>query len=134
MLGGDQSTFTQGDAIHWIGEHGHRDLGNDRFLMFNNGMNPMSGERDINTSIVYEIQLDPATNTATRVWQYDAGLQTTVFGDVQRITNGNTLINYGIRGTLQEVDPDGNLVQSMTLGAGAAIAYSFVVNFLFFLL
>ena len=124
VLGGPNSTFTQGDGIKWFGEHGHHMLAPDRLLMFNNGINPMTGERDSGTtSTVYEVMLDQSTNTATRVWQYAGGLQTNVFGDAQRLPNGNTVVNYGIRGTIHEVDPDGNLVQSMSWDLGGVIAY-----------
>ena len=123
VLGGDNSTFTQGDAISWHGEHGHHLFAPDRFLMFNNGVNAFGGPSDGPSSIVYEIQLDQATNTATRVWQYDAGLQTTVFGDVQRLPNGNTVVNYGTQNTIHEVDSDAKLVRSITWPSGDPVPY-----------
>ena len=122
VLGGANSTFTQGDAITWHGEHGHQLISPTRFLMFNNGVNPWGGPTDGPTSIVYEVELDEATNTATRVWQYDGGLQTTVFGDAQRLPNGNTLVNYGTKNTFHEADPDSALVRSITW-TGASIMY-----------
>ncbi len=124
ILGGAHSTFTQGDAISWNGEHGHHVLAPDRLLMFNNGINPLTGGGNPGgSSMVYEVKLDEATKTATRVWQYDGGLQTYAFGDVQRLPDGNTLVNYGVKGTIHEVDPDGKLVQSMEWGLGGVIAY-----------
>lgn len=115
ILNGDHSTFTQGDAPKWIGgEHGHHFVAPDRVLVFNNGTNPYTGERDAgSTSMVYEIQIDPATKTANKIWEYDGGLRSTVFGDVQRLPNGNTLVNYGTANAIHEVDPEGNLVQSL---------------------
>jgi hypothetical protein len=46
-----------------------------------------------------------------------------VLGDVQRLPNGNTLVVYTSRGTLDEVDPDGNLVRRMVWDLGGATTY-----------
>ena len=124
VLGGANTTFTQGDAISWHGEHGHHLLSPTRFLMFNNGVNPLAvGPTDGSSSIVYEVELDTSTNTATRVWQYDGGLQTLVFGDVQRLPNGNTIVNYGTHGTTHEVDANATLVRTMTWASSPTIPY-----------
>jgi hypothetical protein len=116
ILNGEHSTFTQGDGIGWIGGiHGQHLLAPDRILIFLNGANPYTSERDpgSTSSTVAEVELDLDAKTATKVWEYDGGLRAIVFGDVQRLPNGNTLVNYGSANEIHEVDPDGNLVQSM---------------------
>jgi hypothetical protein len=121
VLGGDASTFTSGNGLQWIGgqgggQHGHHILAPDRMLMFANGMVGSS-------SMVYELVLDEQAGTALRVWEYDGGEQTSVLGDVQRLPNGNTLVTYTSAGTIHEVDPDRNLVQSLTWSLGGAVGY-----------
>ena len=74
-------------------------------------------------SMAYEILLDEATSTATHVWEYEGGVNTAIFGDVQRLPNGNTLVNYGTGRVIHQVDPDGNLVQSMTWDLVSAVPY-----------
>lgn len=125
VLNGDHSTFTQGDAPRWVGgQHGHQLVTPDRILVFVNGINPYTNERDPgDSSMVYEIQLDPATGTANKVWEYDGGLRAIVFGDVQRLPNGNTLVDYGSANEIHEVDGDGQLVQSIRFAAGGSPPY-----------
>ena len=114
ILSGEHSTFTQGDGTWLGGQHGHHVLAPDRVLVFVNGINSYTNTRDPgDSSMVYEIQLDLETKTATKVWEYDGGVRATVFGDVQRLPNGNTMVNYGNAGMIHEVDANGELVRSL---------------------
>ena len=72
------------------------------------------GETTGSSSIVYELQLDTTAKAATVLWRYDAGISTGFGGDVQRLDNGNTLITYSVSGVIQELGPDGALLQSFT--------------------
>jgi hypothetical protein len=50
-----------------------------------------------------------------QVWSYKAspGIQNDVMGDVQRLPNGNTMIAFSTKGTIQEVDASGTVLQQM---------------------
>ena len=52
--------------------------------------------------------------TATETWSYQAlGLNDNVLGDVQRLPNGNTIVDFSTKGTIQEVDANGKLLQEI---------------------
>jgi hypothetical protein len=126
VLGGTTSDFS-GDGSQWNRQHGFHLLGTDRILIFNNsGLGASDGGGFGNgSSLGLEIALDLASNTATLEWQYDGGgIANQIMGDIQRLDNGNTLVNYSTQGIVHEVDPSGTLVQSLTWGLGGAIGYS----------
>lgn len=94
----------------WQVNHGHHLLENGNFVFFNNGLGA-------GVSPVFEFELDPGAGTATEVWRYESDNSSATLGDVQRLPNGNTLITYSNRGVMHEVDPDGELVQSIATGS-----------------
>ncbi len=100
VLGGSTSQFT-GDGATWTREHGHDLILPNRLLFFNNGS---AGDN----SAAVEVALDFEKLTATRVWSYDAAaLSSAIYGDVQRLDNGNTLIAYSTAGVVLEVESGG---------------------------
>jgi hypothetical protein len=115
VLGGTTSDFT-GDGAEWANQHGHEMIAPDRILFFNNAGPPSN-------SVAIEVALDFDTMAATRVWQYDGALQSPIFGDVQRLPNGNTLVSYGLAGVIHEVAPNGELVESLTFSLGGGLNY-----------
>jgi hypothetical protein len=70
--------------------------------------------------------LDTTHWTTTEVWNYSPDIETPVFGDVQRLENGNTLVVFSLPGTVYEIDANKNLVQSLQwpglAGAGLGCA------------
>lgn len=93
----------------WLVNHGHHLLENGHFVFFNNG-------RGVPASPVLEFALDPSAGTATQVWSYTSDKASGTLGDVQRLPNGNTFITYSNPGVMHEVDPKGNLVQTISAG------------------
>ncbi len=116
VLGGTTSDFT-GDGAEWRREHGHHLTEPNRLLFFNNNQNPTPAR-------VVEVALDFSAMTATRVWEYGGGLATPIYGDVQRLTNGNTLVTYGTAGVIEEVLPNHELVRALRFGLGGALGYA----------
>jgi hypothetical protein len=116
VLGGEKSDFG-GDGASWEGQHGHRLLAADRLLFFSNG-NAGSG-----VSSAVELKLDLDTWTATRVWQYEPGPHCLIYGDVERLERGNTLVTFSTLGLIHEVTPDGALVRELTWSVGGALGY-----------
>ncbi len=89
-------------------QHAIRHTGANRYLMFDNGnLHSPSASR----ALEYELDLDAMT--ATVVFQYPATQTSSLYahymGNTQRLSNGNTLINWAIGSLpkLTEVRPDG---------------------------
>ena len=108
-LGGTHNQFTYlNDPLNGQrNQHAVRALGNNHYTLFDNG-NGHSPQ--VSRGVEYVV--DPVAMTATLVWQYleaPTNLFTYYMGDVQRLPNGNTLINWVIGGypKLTEVRPDG---------------------------
>jgi len=115
ILGGSTSQFS-GDGAAWMREHGHQLIAPDRLLFFNNQKQP--------PSLAVEVKLDFDAMTATRVFEYDGGFSSPIYGDVQRLADGNTLVTYSTAGVIHLIDPDGNLVRSFTASLGGAFGYA----------
>jgi hypothetical protein len=116
VLGGTTSDFT-GDGAEWSREHGHDLIAADRLLFFNNEKPPAP-------SVAVEVSLDLTSMTATRVWEHSAGLNTPIYGDAQRLHNGNTLVTYGVAGVIEEVTANHEVARTLRFGLGGALGYS----------
>ncbi len=88
-------------------QHGVRELANGNILLFDNG----NGHEPPQSRAV-EYRLDLNARTATLVWQYDADppIFGAFMGFTQRLSNGNTLITYGARALIQEVNRAGQVI------------------------
>ncbi len=116
ILNGPGATFTNTGEYGWNANHGFHLLGQDRILIFNNAS---IGQDSL------AIELTLSGNSASRVWTYGEGsrINNNVMGDVQRLSNGNTLVTYSTQGLVHEVDADGNLVEELGWPIGGAIGY-----------
>jgi hypothetical protein len=108
-LSGDNNQFTfvndPLNGFEW--QHAIRNVGPDRYLLFDNG-----NDHDPSVSRGVEYELDTNTMTATLVWEYreTPDRYAHYMGNTQRLPNGNTLINWVIGNypKLTEVRPDGS--------------------------
>jgi hypothetical protein len=109
-LGGAHNQFTYAnDPLNGTRQqHSLRCVGTNHYIALDNGnLHSPSVSRGV------EYALDPVAMTATVVWQYppnpSSSLYTYYMGNVQRLTNGNTLINWALGSLpkLTEVRPDG---------------------------
>jgi hypothetical protein len=119
---GPTSWFNDGGLVWQGGEHGFHILGLDDFVIFNNNAMTPAGSKvswgaaagDASGSFAIEIKLDLTAMTATRTWAYQGlGLNDSVLGDAQRLPNGNTMVDFSTKGSIQEVDANGNLLQEI---------------------
>jgi hypothetical protein len=120
-LGGLDSDFVfQEPGDRFYGQHTVAELPGNRIVMFDNGSFRPEGEY----SRALELELDFATMTATKVWEYRH--RPDVFSDrisnVLRMSNGNTLVNFGYRADdpaapalLVEAQPDGSAAWTQAL-------------------
>ncbi len=122
-LGGIKNEFTLvNDSIWFTYQHDVRRLPNGNITMFDNG-----NYHGSLCSYAREYQLDEVNKVATAVWTYKhpqvngQNVYGSALGSVQRLTNGNTLINWGaiLPGkefpNLTEVTPDNEIVWEMRL-------------------
>lgn len=109
----NQFTFLNDDLNGFTTQHDIRALGNNHYTIFDNG--------DLHhppLTRAVEYKLNPDQMTATLVWEYQNNKPLTYsyyMGNVQRLSNGNTLINWAI-GSLPkatEVQPNGKKVYEM---------------------
>jgi len=110
-------SFTLVGLEPWAGNHGHHLTPDGHFLFFTNGppAKPMSA--------VIELALDETGQTATKTWQYQNGMNSSILGDAQRLPNGNVLVTFSHVGLMQEITPSGTVVQefkSLILSFGYA--------------
>jgi hypothetical protein len=113
-LGGTHSTLTfLNDPLNGPrNQHSFLSLGGGHYILFDNG--------DLHTppvSRAVEYAVDPVAKTATLVWQFrDMPDKYAVhLGNVQRLPNGNTHINWAMGGYPKAVEVDSNGVKQLEL-------------------
>jgi hypothetical protein len=109
QLGGRRNQYTlSGDPLGgFSGQHCVRVLPNGHLLMFDNELG-----KPPYTSRAVEYAIDETAKTATMVWEYlpTPSLYSVIVGSVERLQNGNTVVEFGTTGVIDEVDPTGTLV------------------------
>jgi len=107
-------TFIDDDIGNEFGfshQHSIEILENGNFLLFDNG-----NMRQLNYSRAVEYEVDQENLTVTKVWEFrhDPDLISGSMGNVQRLPNGNTFINWSF-GNITEVRPDGTIALTVRL-------------------
>ncbi len=109
QVGGKQATMkVVNDPLGtFYGQHYAHVIKNGDLLMFDNGIRHQPAQ-----SRAAEYKLDPTNGTATLVWEYrrTPAIFIPVIGAANRLENGNTLVDFGTFGVLDEVDPSGALI------------------------
>jgi hypothetical protein len=112
-LGGNANQFTfTNDPLKFKGQHDIRRIANGNITLWDNG----AFGPPVHIGSAKEYQLDENLLTATVVWNYieSPTAYSQAIGNVQRLSNGNTLIDFGIT-TLENrvfdvVDSSGNKI------------------------
>jgi len=112
-LGGVQNQFTfLNDTTPFYGQHDIRRIANGHVTLFDNGFRVTTSP--YHWARAMEYQLDEVNKTASVAWSYtyDTTMYSKATGNVQRLPNGNTLVDYGYIGsknvTFVVVDSLGN--------------------------
>jgi hypothetical protein len=90
-------------GISWNRQHNHHLLADSLLLFNNNGTNGSTA-----------VEYSTTGNSTTPLFSYSSGTQSNTLGDVKRLGNGNTLVTYSNVGVIHEVNPSGQLVQSIS--------------------
>ncbi len=126
-LGGPLSDFTMSEQDEFQWQHGFQVLEDtsDILVFDDRDFRTVSESDEPVLSRVIEMELDTTDMTAQATWEYipDPGFLTICFGDVTRFGSGNTLVDFGCSGQVDEVDHDGNLLWRATSMAGGAMGY-----------
>jgi len=95
--GGAQNEFTFVNDYPFTHQHAIRSLGNNRYLLYDNGNYSAQYTGTVNISRAVEYELDTNLMEATKVWEFvhPDSLYTPSIGGAQRLPNGNTLVNFG---------------------------------------
>tara|TARA_B100001250_G_scaffold404417_1_gene420370 strand:- start:580 stop:1959 length:1380 start_codon:yes stop_codon:yes gene_type:complete len=95
--GGSQNQFTFLNDYPFTAQHCIKSLGNNKYLLFDNGnySSDYTGGPNISRAVEYELDLE--SMTATKTWEFihPDSLFSPSISSVQRLENGNTLVNFG---------------------------------------
>ena len=106
-------------GVDWVNQHGMHIIDEDHLLFFNNNTGPNS------TAIEVQLSLNGGTGTAAPIWSYASNLTVQILGDVQRLSNGNTLVTFSTAGEIREVNPSGTVLQTIkAIGSGNLFGFS----------
>ena len=125
-FGGSQNQFTFINDYPFTHQHSIKSLGSNRYLLFDNGNFSSQYTASGNISRAVEYELDTILMTATKVWEFihPDSLFTPSIGSVQRLPNGNTLINFGnlqmlnLGSIITEVDSNNQIVFQLEYNNG----------------
>lgn len=95
--GGSKNEFTFINDYPFTHQHSIRSLGENRYILFDNGNYSAQYTGGSNISRAVEYLLDTNAMTAEKVWEFihPDSLYCPSISGVQRLTNGNTLITFG---------------------------------------
>lgn len=121
VFGGPYSDFTDA-AGHagLLGFHHGVDLTGDTLVIFENL------SQELEASAATEYSLDPEDPTVSQVWTYrpEPTIYTPTLGNVQRLYDGATMVNFATAGRVTEVMPDGTVRWQIATGLGGALGYA----------
>merc|ERR1712196_741433 len=74
----------------WMGQHNVEYFGEQEYMMFDNAYDPTT-DTFVGDSRLLVVRVDEEASTATLVWEYKLGYNSSVFGDNDRLPTGNLL-------------------------------------------
>ena len=113
---GDIGALIQPTGEVFLHEHQFEFVGTDTLVVFDN-----AGGREGSRAVEYAL----TETTASATWTYSADpeIDTFVLGDVDRLDNGDTLVDFAVGGQVDRVDPAGNLLWRINSPLGYAFGF-----------
>lgn len=94
----EYDTVYGGSKALWSGQHNLEYFGEKEFMMFDNAFDctgadawNSDGAGFVGNSRMLIVEVDEEENTATLVWEYKMGYNTSIYGDADRLPTGNIL-------------------------------------------
>jgi hypothetical protein len=105
------------------GQHTAAEVAPNRVLLFDNGLDRPGGELFSRAS---ELRIDPASNTATIVWEYRTSPDTyaPIVGSARRLQNQNTVVTFGVAAGALAQFPDAGPVGVYEVTPGGETPWS----------
>lgn len=120
-LGGYHDDYTWAEGTERPdGQHGFEFVTPGELLLFNNG------PEDARASHAMAYEIDQEARTIREVWSYhhDPELYVYALGDVERRQDGGTRVTWSTAGTIDQLDNEGQLEWSLSIGFGIIFGYS----------
>ena len=120
QIGGEDSDVALADGGKHLFEWQHQfEVLSSGILVFDNG--PHLGPE----SRAVEYAIDPEGGSAEFVWEHisEPPLYVYTLGDVARLPSGNTLVVWSTSGMMEEVTPEGEIVQRLAMPMGVGFGY-----------
>ena len=116
IFGGDDLPVRDGD-IGLMHQHDPTFVDEDHMTVFTTSYGTA-------TSGAAEYLIDREAGELVQIWSqgWDEGVFSPMFGQVERLESGHTIVNYGGGGRIEEVDENGTLVWALDLPEGFAFA------------
>jgi hypothetical protein len=116
-LGGKRSDFTLGAGLPFAFQHDAEAVNATTIRIFDN---ESDGVPVLPASRVIWVTHDDTSMTASLLnsIQHPAGLSALAEGSAQTLSNGDTLVDWGILGRYSEFDPSGNLIYDVKMATG----------------
>lgn len=113
---GDIGAMVEPEGEIFLHEHQFEFVDADTLLVFDN-FGGQNGSR--------AVEYDITETSAQAVWTYssDPEIDTFVLGDVDRLDNGDTLVDFAVGGQVDRVDPAGNLLWRINSPLGYAFGF-----------
>ena len=138
VLSVDQATR----ALNWVFSGAYTDFatpeGHTVMLSFHHGVDLTSdtlvifenASKDTDASAATEYTLDPDQATVEQMWAYrpEPTIYTPTLGNVQRLDDGATMVNFATAGRITEVLADGTVRWQVATGLGGALGYAEVTH------
>ena len=124
--GGSQTDIVFVNDYPFTHQHSIRSLGDNRYILYDNGNYSAQYTGTGNISRAVEYELDTNLMEVTKVWEFvhPDSLYTPSIGGVQRLPNGNTLVDFGnlqwlnIGSIVTEVDANNQIVFQLEYANG----------------
>jgi hypothetical protein len=127
VLGGWASTisFAEG-STPMLHEHQFQVMESSILVFDNEGL---AGQE----SRAVEFSLDFNSNLATQIWSYssDPTVYTFVLGDVTRLEDKDTIVNWSVAGRIDRVSPEGDVKWSISTPMGFAFGFHTIADSLY---
>ncbi len=124
LMGSQDSDFVNEDGSTEILEISHQFqwLDDGTLLRFENG------ETGSYSSRVVQESVDESAGVVSELWEYRPGLYDYALGDIQRLSDGSTVVDLSTSGQIMQIDDAGNTLWQVNADIGGAFGYMSILH------